>query len=88
MMFKNKKVTVWIVGQFEKMTTEGIVWHMKGVYTSEKEAVKHCKNRTYFIGPVAVNNSNQLERLKWPGAYFPKDKEIKDLLNKNKEIKQ
>jgi len=43
--------TVWYVGQWR----EGKPWEMQGVFSSRSAAIKACRNRNYFICPIAFN---------------------------------
>ena len=41
-----------------------------GIFTSEEEAIKHCKDRNYWIGPMEVDCVLPPNE-EWSGAYYP-----------------
>lgn len=67
-----KNLKLWIVGQFLAETEKGRAWDIQGVFDSEEKAIKACKNETFFVGPVTLNDEFQLEHKEWEGAYYPK----------------
>jgi hypothetical protein len=64
--------TVWVVGQVMATTDKGIVWDIQGVFDTQEAAVAACRDATYFIGPVPMNQQLPHERVAvWEGCYYP-----------------
>jgi len=63
---------LWIVGQW----LPDLAWEMMGVFHSEELAEAACKDDTYFVGPLILNEVAPDERTPWPGAYYPKSTKI------------
>jgi len=61
------RAQLWIVGR----VTELGDWQFQGVFDTEEAAVAACKDETWFVGPVALNEELPEEAMDWPGAYFP-----------------
>ena len=64
---------VWIVGRIEVDENNVLTqWQVQGAFETEKEAVAACRDRSYFVGKLAVGVSLPHElQPKWPGAYYP-----------------
>lgn len=60
---------LYIVGQ-----SKGDSWEFQGVFSTEKKALKACRNRTYFIGPIKLDKSLPAETCDWKDAYYPGEK--------------
>jgi len=58
---------LWVVGKI----THYPAWEFQGVYLFEQSAVDACKDETYFIGPVIVNEMITGGSLLWPETYHP-----------------
>jgi len=63
---------LWVVGQYKKLTSKGVVWHFQGVFDSEKKAIEACEDENYFIGPINLNLILPKGGEVWPGCYYPK----------------
>lgn len=60
---------LWVCGQ--ESTRDD--WEFCGIFDSEEKAATHCKNETYFIGPITLNQLHGLEPFEeWQGAYYPR----------------
>ena len=68
-MVDEKKV--WVVGKFIKMTDQGSVWDLSGIFDDEKDAVASCIGDKYFVGPMLMNKNTFDEQIVWPGVYYP-----------------
>lgn len=70
-----ERIRVWVVGQVNLDGTgepiEGS-WQMQGVFRSQAKAEAACRDYSYFVGPMWVDESlsHQLAA-EWLGAYFP-----------------
>ena len=62
---------LWIVGQIRTENSDGIAWELQGVFDNKEDAIRHCKNENYFIGPAKLNECLPDETTKWPGCYYP-----------------
>lgn len=63
----NGEKILWICGC---VPPEG-QWEFVGVFGSEPIAVQQCKDATYFVAPVNLNEPAPTETIEFPGAYFP-----------------
>ena len=77
-------MNLWIVGRTnsakEIAEHNGHTWDLIGVCASEELAVDACKDESYYIGPIKLNEILPKEQLEWIGAYFPlgRSKKTKD----------
>jgi hypothetical protein len=62
-------VIFYIVGRFKNFPDQ---WEFQGVFDDKQKAVEACRDCTYFIGPVRLNEKLPDEMKEWPGAYYPK----------------
>ncbi len=67
---------MWCVGRnIDKVTTAQAKlvdkWDFGGVFTTERKAVAACRDYTYFVGPVKVNEQLPEMQMEWPGCYYP-----------------
>lgn len=61
---------VWVCGQ----NKFGGRWELQGVFSTEEAAIDACRDHTYFVGPIKLNESLPHETLpEWPGAHYPID---------------
>ena len=70
------KETVWVVTQYTACywpKSGKPIYHFElaGVYHTEAEAVKACRDENYLVGPVPVGRPAPHRRAPWPGAYYP-----------------
>ena len=65
------KTKLWIVGKVDKENF--LEWEFQGVFDTKKKAVSVCKDWTYFVGPVNLNEDRwHVGGTKlWSGAYYP-----------------
>lgn len=61
--------TVWVCGQ--TLNHETSSWELQGVFTTQEAATAACRDATYFVGPVAVDQPLPHDRVEWTGAYYP-----------------
>jgi len=61
-------LTLWVVGQYRAETDAGRVWDIQGVFSMREKAVAACRNRSYFLGPIKLNESLPEEMIEWPGC--------------------
>lgn len=57
---------LWVVGQ----TVDDDEWQLTGVFDSEEQAVRECRDTSYFVGPVELNEAEHNE-VDWEGVYYP-----------------
>lgn len=63
---------LWISGQYIKeIKGVGVIWELQGVFDEKEKAVKSCRDRTYFIAPVKLNQEFPHETVQFPEAYYP-----------------
>jgi len=55
----------------EKLNKEKIV----GIFSSEEKAINACRDETYWIAPLQMDEVAPEESTVWTGAYYPKHKE-------------
>ena len=65
---------LYVVGRYISGEEFKIVWDIHGIFDSEEKALKACKDETYFIGTLKLNEVLPEETVDWPGAYYPKRK--------------
>jgi hypothetical protein len=69
---------LYVVGKVFGMSQVGYLknnWSFEGVFDSRDKAINACKNNTYFIGPVKLNEVLNERIIEWPNAYYPTIKE-------------
>jgi hypothetical protein len=64
-------VQIWVCGRVVSETSEGLVWELQGVFSSEQSAVSACRDETYFIGPETLDVSLRHDTDIWEGCYYP-----------------
>ena len=64
-------VEMFVVGKVasEKRFRE---WELVGVFSNIEDAVKVCRTKNHFVGPVTLNKDIGDERKTWPGVKYPK----------------
>jgi hypothetical protein len=60
---------LWICGQ--NTDIEGQGWEFQGVFSSEELAIKACRDWTYFIAPMTLDEEVPHETFEMPGCYYP-----------------
>lgn len=60
---------LWYVGQLRSGEHPDFVWDFQGVFSSEELANLACRDRTYFVVPVALNEELPHEQIESPGYY-------------------
>jgi hypothetical protein len=70
---------LWIVGKWYETSSNPEIqdWEFSGVFDDEQKAIDQCKDKSYFIGPVELNQILPEEPTIWPGCYYPLYKEEK-----------
>jgi len=76
---------VWVCGKWTRDTDDGVVWELQGVFSSEELAAVACVHRDMFIGPAVLNEPLPLEKVAWPGSYFPLRKPDDDDYNNSRD---
>ena len=72
-------MTVWIVGQYQHKDGRWVgCWEFSGVFLSEDEAVKACRDEGYFVFPSVVGQQLPHETVDMELAYYPWMKENSD----------
>jgi len=66
---------LWICGQI--FSEDGHTWDFQGVFSTEEKAKAACKNDSYFIGPVVLDEEISEETIEWEGCYYPLYEETK-----------
>jgi hypothetical protein len=68
---------LWICGRNIDKVTVGEVknWDIHGVFSSEEKAVSACRDYSYFVGPVDLDEVLPEEVIAWPDSYYPKTSE-------------
>lgn len=69
------KELFWVTGRFIKRIECGAVWDIQGVFEFEVDAVKACRDSSYFVGPIPKNESLPEKQVIWPNCYYPLRKE-------------
>lgn len=59
---------LWIVGR----VTSKDGWDFQGVFTERVLAMQACRDKTYFTGPVNLNEQLPHDSIIWPGVCWPK----------------
>lgn len=64
-----ERIRVWVVGQVNLIKDS---WQMQGVFRNQEKAEAACRDSSYFVGPMWVDESLSHElATEWLGAYFP-----------------
>lgn len=63
---------VYVVGRYRSGDSDETVWDLQGVFTDQPDAVAACRDATYFVGPVKLNEILPHETTDWPGCFYPK----------------
>jgi hypothetical protein len=58
---------LWICGQ----ANVGNEWEWQGVFDSEDKAVAACRDKTYFIAEVELNEAQPHESCEFENARYP-----------------
>jgi hypothetical protein len=66
-----KYMELWVCGKHIKETEDGNVWDIQGIFNNKDLALKACKNESYFIAPIIMNEYSPDETTDWPGVEFP-----------------
>lgn len=69
---KTRNTQLWVCGLCTNFPNS---WELVGVFSTKQKAIDACENEHYFIGPVLLNEEIKQHALRWPGAYYPKQKE-------------
>ena len=64
-------MSLWVAGKVLEQNFRNTAWEFVGVYDSEEKAVDACITDYHFVAPVVLNDTAPLERLLWPGCYYP-----------------
>ena len=65
---------LWYVGRFrEQVNGEEFrcVWEFQGVFSTEEKAVAACRDHTYFVVPIELDQELAHETVEPAGCYYP-----------------
>ncbi len=63
---------LWICGQYRSGEEVGkVIWVFQGVFSTKGKAIAACRNETYFIVPVELDDEIQDEMCEWLGVEYP-----------------
>ena len=66
---------LWVVGKVNKKNHRQ--WEFQGVFDDMGVAEDTCKDESWFVGPVTLNQVIPDETIVWPGAcYYPFSKSM------------
>lgn len=66
---------LWVVGKFNALNPHR-QWKFQGIFDDEQVATALCVDKTWFVGPVILNEPAPSETTVWPGAYYPHTKKL------------
>jgi hypothetical protein len=69
------KIILWVVGRYKGTKDLEVIWDFQGIFELEDDAVKACRDRTYFVAPAKLNVSLPHETFEWVGVYYPETSE-------------
>lgn len=75
---------LWVTGKALNPDEENDRWEFVGVFDSEENAVKACKDANYFVGPVELNEELPSETVPWTDGYYPR-RSYREVEEKKKE---
>lgn len=61
---------LWLVGQWKSGDYPNCVWEFSGIFDSEEKAVNACRDWTYFVAPIKLNDQFPHETVNL-GSYYP-----------------
>lgn len=68
-------MTLYVLGQYTgRMSPDefaGVAWELAGVFSTREAAVRMCRGRDFFVGPVEMDTFLPVERTEWPGCEYP-----------------
>lgn len=67
-------MVVWICGKFfGRLNDESpaSAWSVAGAFSTAAKAEAACRDETYFVGPLAIDEQLPDDEVMWPGAYYP-----------------
>lgn len=64
-------MNLWIVGQYKADTSAGRVWEFAGVFDTQELAVAACRDYTYFVQPIVLNEAAPHESFEFEGGFYP-----------------
>lgn len=70
---------LWLVGKLipNEDYTKWNTWEVQGIFDTEEAAKAVCSTPCHFVGPLFLNEVLPDESTEWPGAYSPKQNDIK-----------
>jgi len=66
---------VYVVGQIKGGDWPDTNWDLYGIFRKREDAVKACKDETYFVGPAPMNTTLGEKTVEWPDIEYPIKKE-------------
>jgi hypothetical protein len=61
---------LWLCAQVRSKEPED--WDFQGIFSTEELAIAACRDATYIIGPVLLDQVLPHETIPWLGRYYPK----------------
>ncbi len=80
-----KGTELWVCGIFISQADRGVLWEVKGVYSTEDLAIKDCMDEYHFIGPLKLDEPLPAKREEWQGCYYPIGEVIIEVKNARNE---
>ena len=71
---EKRTIMVYVVGRLEPYGDK-VLLEVDGVFDDYDRAVKACKTKRHFIGPVPLNETLPKEGIAWPGMHYPNRRE-------------
>jgi hypothetical protein len=65
--------TMWLVGKFIAVATEGVVWEFQGIFETRDLAEAACRNERYCVQTVELNKEIPDETVPFPDSLYPKE---------------
>jgi hypothetical protein len=62
---------IYLVGRFIKETSSGVVWDYQGVFSSEKNAIRACLNKSFFYYKSTLDEYIPIQTSSFPNIIYP-----------------
>jgi len=60
---------LWLAGKINPDNPKE--WQFIGVFGGQLRAIRACKDETFFVAPVEMNQELPLSVRDWPGLFYP-----------------
>jgi hypothetical protein len=64
--------TFWLVSKFIASVEQGVVWDFQGIFETRDLAIAACRNESYSIQSVELNEELPDESSDFPDCEYPK----------------